>query len=215
MPIQDYIVDVLAQAEDQFIVRLQEAVGDRQYNDVAKLASVSGQLHELIEMIEANARTSEPSASVKVPASSGAATTRLKPRGSVDKARYENPRAYPKFARADDRLVKIAWSKKDGAEYEHRAPHFAVLAVVKSLRELGSGEFSMEQLAGVRDEYGNEVPSYQVYLVMAWLRAWGAARKMGRGGYVANLEDLTDAAVKEHWSALDGEPTSKGASIND
>ena len=214
MSIQEYIVDALTQAENRFALRLQEAAGDRQYADVATLAAVSGQVHELIESID-DGRTPEPNTSVQVLASSGSAVHKSQSRRGVDKARYERAGAYPRFARSGDRLVKIAWSKKNGAEYEHRAPHVAVLAVVSSLRKLGSGEFSMEELARVRDEYGNEVPSYQVYLVMAWLRAWGAVRKIRRGGYVSSLGDLTDAAVTEHWSALDGEPTSEGASIND
>ena len=215
MAIQDYIVDVLAQAEDRFTLRLQEAAGDRQYADVATLASVSAQLHELIQSVNDNEPASEPRTTGRVPASSGSTAQKLKSRQGADKARYEEARAYPRFARSGDRLVKIAWSKKDGAEYEHRAPRVAVLAVLSSLRELGSREFSMEELARVRDKYGNEIPSYQVYLVMAWLRACGAVRKIGRGGYASIPENLTGAAMKEHWSALDGAPTSEGTSFND
>ncbi len=214
MSIQEYMVDVLSQAEDRFTLRLQEAAGDRQYADVATLAAVSGQLHELIRSIE-DGRTQGPTASIRVPANSGSGVHKVRSRRGVNKAGFERAKAYPRFARSGDRLVKIAWSKKDSAEYEHRAPHVAVLAVVSSLRKLGSEEFSADKLARVRDEYGNDVPSYQVYLVLAWLRAWGAVRKIGRGGYASSLGDLTDAAVKEHWSALDGEPTSEGASIND
>ena len=215
MSIQDYIVDVLTHAEDQFTLRLQAAAGDRQYADVAKLASVSGKLHELIQSIDANGGMTEPSNSARELANSGSAAHKLESRRGIDKAPNERASAYPRFVRSGDRLVKIAWSKKDDAEYEHRAPHIAVFAVVSSLRKLGSGEFTMEALARVRDKYGNEVPSYQVYLVMAWLRDWGAVRKIGRGGYVSSLGDMTDAAVNEHWSTLDGEPTSEGASIND
>lgn len=215
MSIQDYIVDVLTEAEDQFTLRLQKAAGDRQYADVATLAAVSEQLHNLIQSINDNGRTPEPSIAVRVTDSSGSAAHKLGSRRGIAKAKNERANAYPRFARSGHRLVKIAWSKKDGAEYEHRAPHIAVLAVVSSLRKLGSGEFSMDELAQVRDKYGNEVPSYQVYLVMAWLRAWGAVRKIGRGGYVSSLGDLTDAAVNEHWSALDGEPASEGESNND
>ena len=214
MPIQDYIVDVLTQAEDQFALRLQEAAGDRQYSDVATLASISGQLHELIQSMDDNGRMPEPSNSGGVPASSGSAL-KLKSRRGVDKDSHGQAQRYPRFARSGDRLVKIAWSKKDRAEYEHRAPQVAVLAVVSSLRKLASREFSMEDLARPRDEDGNDVPSYQVYLVMAWLRSYGAVRRIGRGGYVPVPGRLTDAAVEEHWSALDTEPGPEGASIND
>ena len=36
----------------------------------------------------------------------------------------------------------------------------------------------------VPDSAGGEIPSYQVYLTLAWLRHVGAVEKKGRSGYV-------------------------------
>ena len=47
--IRDDIVGVLTRAEDQLTSRLQKALKDREYSDVAELASVSQQVQELIQ----------------------------------------------------------------------------------------------------------------------------------------------------------------------
>ena len=215
MPLQDDIVEILSRAEDQLASRLQEALKDREYSDVAELASVSQQVHELIQTLdgEEGAYDARGTARAKpVSRSEGRDATQGRPAGNSRRGRAET---YPKFTRDGDRLVKIGWSKRDRTEYEHRAPALAVSAVVSALREWGSSDFSMEGLTPVAGEDGTEIPSYQVYLVMAWLRVCGAVRKAGRGGYVPIPERLTDAAVKEHWGALGGGPSSEGVSIDD
>ena len=122
------------------------------------------------------------------------------------------------FARDGNQLVKTGWSKKTRTEYRHRVPEPAVSAVVSALRRFGATEFSMERLTPVQNEDGTTLPSYQVYLVVAWLRACGAVKKAGRGGYLPVADRLDVAAVNEHWSALElagSQRGSKGGSVDD
>ena len=215
MPVRDDIVDVLTRAEDELATRLKRAVKDRDYSDVAELGSVSQKVHELIQSLDENLRAPEPPRTTRF-----AAVSHSKARDSVGAKSASRVgrtinKAYPRFARDGEQLVKTGWSKKTRAEYRHRVPEFAVSAVVSALRGLGSTEFSMEKLTPVQNEDGTGVPSYQVYLVVAWLRSCGTVRKAGRGGYVSIPESLSAAALKEHWTALDGERVSKGASIDD
>ena len=214
MSIRYDIVCVLRQAEDQLTSRLRKALDDREYSDVAQLASVSHQVHELIQSMETDERATEPRSSAPVPAVPNSETQDSIRGRPGKKARHGRAMTYPQFARAGDRLVKIGWSKRDGGEYEHRAPEGAVSAVVSALRELESSEFSMAQLTPVIDEEGKALPSYQVYLVVAWLRTCGAVQRAGRGGYVTIPESLTVAAVNEHWAALCG-GSSEGAKVDD
>ena len=201
MPIRDDIVGVLTQAEDQLASRLQRAVRKREYSDVAELASVSQKLHELIQSLRRDLGQPEPRVSHSPVR-----------KQSASYAGRAIKKGYPKFARDGNHLVKTGWSKKDQGEYRHRVPESAVSAVVSALRGFGSTEFSMGKLTPVHNGKGKAVPSYQVYLVVAWLRACGALRKAGRGGYVAIPERVSAAAVKEHWAALEGERISEGAS---
>ena len=208
MPIRDEIVGVLSQAEDQLVSRLQRAIKKREYSDVAELASVSQELHELIQSLHGDLGQPEPT---KTPRSSGVSHSPVREQ-SASHAGRAIKKGYPKFGRDGDHLVKTGWSKKDRGEYRHRVPESTVSAVVSALRGFGSTEFSMGKLTPVHNGKGKAVPSYQVYLVVAWLRACGALQKAGRGGYVAIPERLSGAAVNEHWAALEGERIPEGAS---
>ncbi len=124
---------------------------------------------------------------------------------------------YPTFARDGNQLVKTGWSRKTRKEYKHRVTESAVSAVVSALRDFGATGFSMEDLTPVQNEDATVLPSYQVYLVVAWLRACGAVTKAGRGGYLPVPERLDTAAMDAHWSALklDGNQTSERGSTDD
>jgi hypothetical protein len=119
--------------------------------------------------------------------------------------RPTGPNDYPKFFRFNDELVKIGWSKKERTEYQHKAPHRAVEALVNRLAEVGSAGtlFSAEQLFPLYEIDGDvEIPAYQVYLCLAWLRHVGLVARIGRQGYeIADWSDLR-ATVDRRWSGL-------------
>ena len=114
-------------------------------------------------------------------------------------------RDYPRFERDGDKLVKLGWSKKQKSQYEHRAPHAAVLAFGRHVaNHFGEGEvFAMESLLPVPDESGEEVPGYQAYLTLAWLKHVGAVEKKGRDGYVLRDGSLADGGLDRLWDALE------------
>jgi hypothetical protein len=112
--------------------------------------------------------------------------------------------AYPRFHRDGDRLVKTGWSKKNRESYEHRAPRGTVIAFVRHLvSRVGAGEvFGIEGLLPVPDVSNGEVPAYQVYLTLAWLRTVGAIEKKGRDGYRLVSDGLAEKRLDEYWSQL-------------
>lgn len=122
------------------------------------------------------------------------------------KAKRKNKRAdYPKFLREGDALVKIGWSKREAKPYEHKAPRTVLQALVQALARAGSGgaRFTMEGLLPLRSGAGEgEIPDYQTYLTLAWLRAAGLIVQHGRQGY--SLPTGTDlaSAADARWNEL-------------
>lgn len=113
--------------------------------------------------------------------------------------------AYPRFIRSGDLLIKVGWSKKTRKEYQHKAPYTAVEAFAGHLlKHTRDGKpFTMEDLMPIPDEAnGGELPGYQAYLVLAWLRSNEAVAKQGREGYVANHAMLGEKALSQSWQAL-------------
>ena len=126
------------------------------------------------------------------------------PRRALTRVRLNDrqKKEYPRFEREDDKLVKIGWSKKNRSVYEHKAPRSAVLAFVRHLQHaVSEGEaFSVEDILPVPDLAANtELPDYQVYLVLAWLRRAGAIQKKARDQYVVRRGQLSDTALDRLW----------------
>lgn len=99
------------------------------------------------------------------------------------------PRAkgeYPKFLRRGNDLVKVGWSRRAKAEYEHKVPETVALNVTRAIAKVGSNsELTPTErfLSAVASEDGIEVPEYQAYVVLAWLRSLGLVARHGRQGY--------------------------------
>ena len=63
--------------------------------------------------------------------------------------------------------------------------------------------FTIDALVPVHDPKDQtEVPTYQVYLTIAWLRTEGILRQHGREGYSLMVEGDPDKTVEERWTAL-------------
>ena len=111
---------------------------------------------------------------------------------------------YPRYERSGDKLVKVGWSKKHKDQYEHRAPRAAVIAVARQLSgQVKANEvFEVPDILPVADPSGGEVPSYQVYLVLGWLRDAGAIEKKGRDGYVLRDGSIGGEGLDRLWGSL-------------
>lgn len=108
---------------------------------------------------------------------------------------------YPYFKREGERLVKVGWSKKDSSAYEHKAPHAAILAVCNAIRGT-KNTFTMDEILPLKDAANVEVPSYQVYMIVAWLRQLEVVNRNGNDGYTAQREKLSADDVERMWQSL-------------
>jgi hypothetical protein len=115
-----------------------------------------------------------------------AATPFSSPEAAPSRMRGTRPtagRGYPRFMRRGDELVKIGWSKAGRKEYQHRAPHSLLVALQKALLDASRARklFTMDTLE--RYLAANDVPGYQAYAWLAWLRSAGLVKQHGRQGY--------------------------------
>ncbi len=100
-------------------------------------------------------------------------------------------------------LVKVGWSKKSREEYEHKAPREVVDGMLDAIEGWGgSGAFSVEELGVVRGVGGEAAPSYQVYLVLGWLRDIGVLHRRGRANYELAIGCVDRGAVEQAWDAM-------------
>jgi hypothetical protein len=60
----------------------------------------------------------------------------------------------------------------------------------------------MDKLLPIKDGDGGEVPGYQAYLCLAWLRATGLVQQHGRQGYTISKKTDLAAAVEGAWEKL-------------
>jgi hypothetical protein len=124
--------------------------------------------------------------------------SRVNPPGAQEKDRF------PRFEREGDRLVKIGWSKKNKSTYEHRASQDAVFAVGRHLLSAtpAGSTFTMEEISPVPDLSDAEIPSYQVYLTLAWLRHTGTIEKKGCDRYLVRHLASADRELEQLWGRL-------------
>lgn len=114
-------------------------------------------------------------------------------------------KAYPKFAREDDKLIKIGWSKRTKTEYQHKAPRSAVDAFIAHLLKHTKADriFKIDDLLPAPDPTNQgDLPAYQAYLVLAWLRSMGTVDKHGRDGYSVKPALLSDKSLAQAWKQL-------------
>jgi hypothetical protein len=206
---------VLDEAETQIRDILVSAAGAGDYETVSKLAQLARELRSLAEQLRSSGaavpRTLEtekndpdsdkpiPSAAVPSPFygahNNGTSSQHLKIKGQV----------YPRFYRSGDDLVKIGWSKKQRAEYRHKAPKSVVQRIAEIIAQKGSGSQRVvfeDILPNPDPVTGAEVPMYQAYLAVAWLRHEKLIVKHGRQGYSLPPHVKLPEAIEERWTLL-------------
>jgi|SRR5262245_11855883 len=112
---------------------------------------------------------------------------------------------YPKFLRDGEELLKIGWSKREKKVYRHKAPQRVVLLVSQALQQAGQhgDRFMMEQILPIRDpENDADVPTYQAYLSLAWLRKENLIVQHGRQGYSLRPNVNLTNSFEERWKLL-------------
>jgi hypothetical protein len=112
--------------------------------------------------------------------------------------------AYPYFFRQGDRLIRVAWSRREKKEYEHRAPYAALRGLCGAMATAGDDGriFTTDQILPIHEDDDSEVPSYQAYVAIAFLKQAGLIDQHGRQGYsIPKLPDFMNQ-VESLWKNL-------------
>jgi hypothetical protein len=113
---------------------------------------------------------------------------------------------YPRFLRDGHKLIKVGWSPSAQQSYEHRTGKMVVETVAKAV--LGAADarqrFDMSQLHKLRLAKAQPViPTYQVYLCIAWFKAVGLVKPLGRSTYRLNHKTGFVEKVEQAWKLLE------------
>jgi hypothetical protein len=125
--------------------------------------------------------------------------------GRSGRKRVPRKGEYPKFYREGEYLVKVAWSKKDRGEYQHKAPRrVAELLAAAIGKRSGNGRlFTSEDIFPLKDPHGGgDVPSYQAYAALAWLKQSGLVQPHGRRGYTVQNNSRLAELLSVAWQNL-------------
>src|SRR6266508_2348596 len=185
-----------AEAELRALVSERASAGD--YASVVKIASWARVLATLI--------VAPASASSTVHRPRQGTAERGGTKGEVQAQR--SPRsgkkeAYPKFFRRGEQIVRVAWSKRDKKEYQHKSPHSAVKALARAIAQLGAEGrvFTAEELLPIQHDDGTDIPSYQAYAGIALFKQTGLIDQHGRQGYSipnpAEFQVAAEAVLKK------------------
>jgi hypothetical protein len=192
---------IIEDAEDRFRRLLTEAASEGNFGHVMQLAGWAQSLAQLrSDILKADplaVKASDTTKSDKSP---------LSPEEASKPARKPKPAAsYPKFFRNGELLVKIGWSKNQRAQYEQKAPFRVVGDLVTAISTVAArkGRFAMESILPLKSSIdGAEIPSYQAYLCLAWLRKEGLVLQHGRQGYSVKAKTDLPSLCKESLAAL-------------
>lgn len=193
-------LQLVRDAESELRQMMRQAIAEQRYADLSNLASLA---KELADLLDRHLRKDDLAAESVI---RGESTVPKSATRTVLKARRVGPQSsgYPRFERDGSKLVKIGWSKRERAEYEHRAPRDAVFRVANVLmKTVGPGKvFMMDTVLPFKDSKEREIPAYQAYLALAWFRSIGAAEQRGKEGYVLMNGHLQPTALEKAWEEL-------------
>lgn len=182
-----------------------EALENRAFAEVVVLAEMARQLNLVIEL---GHHEPPPSASREAAQPVALVPLSMSPteQPSKDRPTKKRPTDYPRFVRQTDNLVKIGWSKSKKMEYQHKAPRSVLLALARALEAVDPPDsvFSADSLLPLRNVGGEEIPDYQSYLCLAFLRNRGIVEQHGRRGYsVVKSTTALLSNVSTLWNELE------------
>lgn len=181
---------LLTRAETDLRALVGAAANAGEYENVAGLTDIARRVGLLIKNITNN-DDSVPAGNSVSPSTPQSKTPQA-PRRLV----------FPRFVVAEDKLVKIGWSKKEKSTYEHKAAKQDVELICDSLsNRAGKSPFRMEEMLPIVMTDGSTVPSYQAYLTLAWLRDLGLVEKAGNNGYRWSKDPTDVNPFEMAWQA--------------
>lgn len=195
---------VLRDAESELRDLIQRALSEQRYPAIKVLADFADGVAKLLQV---NGIATAPAAPMSSELRARATPTRTKDAARSPPKQNRpgaNKPTYPRFDRDGNRLVKVGWSKKSKKEYEHRVPKDVVISFIRHLGQnvVVGKVFDVEGLLPVHDASGDEIPAYQVYVTLAWLRDSGALEKKGRDGYVLRDGAILNGGIDTLWESL-------------
>jgi hypothetical protein len=202
--------EILKECEEALKRAATDALSQGRYDEATEIVSIA---RAVAAFATGNAKSELPgdSASVLDVGSSGEAQVPESDSTSPEEstAAAETPkkrRKYPQFFRQASELVKIGWSKRARKEYQHRAPHRVLELLCNRLVQVGAKKklFSTDTLFPLTDSGSNEIPSYQSYLCLAWLRHQRLVIAKGRSGYRLVKPESLLSAAEAFWNKLPG-----------
>ena len=191
---------VLTEAEQALSDLIAESLKEQRFGEVQAIAAlaerVTAALHTGTTDKEPQPRVA-PSPPTPPPIEGTAQPRRNQPR------RRGAAAVYPQFRRDGSDLIKLGWSRKKKKEYTHRAPSVVVAAVIEALtRQPVEKPFSMRDLLASIATSGTDVPAYQVYVVIGWLKSVTAVSGNGRTRYRCNHADISPGVFDSLWQSL-------------
>ena len=194
----DRAESALRRCEEEMQILVADAASSSKYDEIDRLTAIARSLNEMA-LGAASAQRLDRLSDAEV--SSHAIPRR---RSSNRTRRSAAKPDYPRFSRDGGHLVKTGWSKKKREEYVHRAGRNQAESIALSLagRGRGQGTIPVDDILGVRDRSDADIPAYQVYLTLAWLRKEGLVERRGRNGYVVLDAQALEGTFADLWSAL-------------
>ncbi len=195
---REEVIAILTEADERLRQKIAEAAkaGDLSLVDVAR--SAAGHVRRTVELVKSGSH----SLSGKPESGSFEKTRRADvPRRKGRKAKSS---PYPKYIVRNSTLCRIGWSKKRKGEYVHKVDRRIfdrTASVMASISNLGPGPFMSDQIIDeVNRNAKAAVPSYQVYVVLGFLKTQKDIQQVGRKGYRVPA-DLSHRA-KASWKRL-------------
>lgn len=189
--IEGRAISILRKAERQLQQLAAEAVSASNYVASIKVSGWAKAVHELA----ASARAGN------MPSSSS--PRRIRKSHLNENAAAQ--RGYPKFIRRGDELVRVAWSRRDKKEYQHKTPYITIKTLAAAILNAGKDGrlFTTEDVLPIRDvDDGSAIPNYQAYVGMAWLKNTGLIDQHGRKGYSVPKPEELLPTMESTWQSL-------------
>lgn len=171
-------VQVLTQVETRLRELIAESASEGDYANVLQLTEWARSVTEMLNKSEGQFASTELPV---VPEASGGTKAEATQKPMHGRALE----GYPRFFRQSDRLIRVAWSKREKQEYEHRAPLSLASTVTEAIAHAGAGGkvFTADEILPIKGASGDDIPNYQVYAVIALLKRFHLIDQHGRQGY--------------------------------
>jgi len=206
---------ILVRAEQELQVLIKQAAEGRAYADLPDLAGLGEALSALIQ----NRARQKNRPQVVSESTSGEigdmdcdgmdrtapARMRKAPKPHSQSTNSKSGAEYPIFSKKDEALVKTALSGDGISTYEHRVDKPVLETILERIvtrLESKNPLLTAESLSDVACQDGCTVPSYQLYLVLGWLKHEGILRQHGRKGYSVPKADTFHKDTEKVWGKL-------------